>query len=58
LIIFSCIVYDNNACRTTGQNQANSIVFCKNKDAYQEGAVQTQFPLEELASIITKSWNG
>ena len=29
-----------------------------NQVAFQEGAVQTQFPLEELASIIIKSWNG
>lgn len=48
-----------NAGGTTfGQNEATSTVYGMNKAAFQEGAVQTQFPLEELASIITKSWNG
>ena len=48
-----------NAGGTTfGQDEATSTVYGMNKAAYQEGAVQTQFPLEELASIITKSWNG
>jgi two-component system chemotaxis response regulator CheB len=37
---------------TFGQDEATSVVYGMNKAAYQEGAVQRQFPLEELPSII------
>lgn len=42
---------------TYGQDEATSTVYGMNKAAFQEGGVQTQFPLEQLPAIITKSWN-
>jgi two-component system chemotaxis response regulator CheB len=39
---------------TFGQDEATSVVYGMNKAAHQEGAVQTQFPLDELSSIIER----
>ena len=42
---------------TFGQDEATSIVYGMNKCAWQEGAIQTQFPLEKLPSIIRQAWS-
>jgi two-component system chemotaxis response regulator CheB len=39
---------------TFGQDEATSVVYGMNKAAYQEGAVQTQFALEELPALIER----
>jgi two-component system chemotaxis response regulator CheB len=39
---------------TFGQDAATSVVYGMNKAAYQEGAVQRQFPLDELPAIIER----
>ena len=41
---------------TFGQDEATSTVYGMNKAGFLEGAVQTQFPLEKLPSIIRHAW--
>lgn len=43
---------------TFGQDEATSTVYGMNKAAWQEGAVETQFPLAKLPSIVAKAWRG
>jgi two-component system chemotaxis response regulator CheB len=38
--------------RTLGQDEATSIVYGMNKAAFEEGAIQSQFALEQLPSIL------
>jgi two-component system chemotaxis response regulator CheB len=40
--------------RTFGQDEATSVVYGMNKVAFQEGAVQAQFPLDGLPALITR----
>ncbi|MFM7319774.1 MAG: chemotaxis response regulator protein-glutamate methylesterase [bacterium] len=42
---------------TFGQDEATSTVYGMNKCAWLEGAIQTQFPLEKLPSIIRQAWS-
>jgi two-component system chemotaxis response regulator CheB len=37
---------------TLGQDEATSVVYGMNKAAFLEGAIKTQFPLDELAAIL------
>src|SRR5262249_7985051 len=39
---------------TFGQDEATSVVYGMNKAAHQEGAVQSQFPLDELPALIER----
>jgi two-component system chemotaxis response regulator CheB len=39
---------------TFGQDEASSVVYGMNKAAYTEGAVRTQFPLEQLPALIER----
>lgn len=42
---------------TFGQDEATSTVYGMNKFAWQEGAIQAQFPLEKLPVIIRQAWS-
>jgi two-component system chemotaxis response regulator CheB len=42
---------------TFGQDEATSTVYGMNKAAWLEGAIQNQFPLEKLPSIIRHTWS-
>ncbi len=43
---------------TFGQDEESSTVYGMNKAAWLEGAVETQFPLAKLPTIVTKAWRG
>ena len=40
--------------RTFGQDEATSVVYGMNKAAYNEGAVATQFALDDLPALIVR----